>query len=362
MSNRLPSAESKTAGAAGSAAEGRERELRALIAPVAEELEASSAAFNVELDCSSEAVRDVSAHVRRYRGKRLRAAVVLLTGRTFGPPTPSHIKIAAIVEMIHMATLAHDDVLDRADVRRRVPTVNARFGNEIAVLLGDWIYARAFAMSTRLENQTCSRVLSEITATVCRGEIEQTRAKYDFQLSQDRYIEIIDAKTASLYAASAELGALYAGAPESVVSRARDFGRSLGLAFQVIDDCLDFDGAEEVVGKSLGTDIEEGKITLPIIKMMERVDAAGRDRVRAVFEDARDAMLQNGAAGSASTRQSYAAALLAPELQLKEALEASYAVARGHVHDALEAARALPAGPARDCLTSMAAYVLARRW
>ena len=205
-----------------------------------------------ELDCASEGVREVSAHALRYRGKRLRAAASLLTARALTPtpekvgngaarlPEPQ-IKIAAIVEMIHMATLVHDDVLDHADVRRRVPTVNSRHGNEVAVLLGDWIYARAFCISTRLTDQTCSRILSEVTATICRGEIEQSKAKYDFDLDPERYLSIIDAKTASLYQAACELGARYAlepPVPGKLVSAAAQYGRNLGLAFQIVDDCL----------------------------------------------------------------------------------------------------------------------------
>lgn len=348
------------------ASEARELELRSLVAPIAAELEASSVELNRELEGQSAAVREISAHARRYRGKRLRAAVVLLTARACGSVTPAHVRIAAIVEMIHMATLVHDDVLDRADVRRRVPTVNSRFGNNAAVLLGDWIYARAFAMSTQLENQSCSRILAEITATVCRGEIEQSRARHDFTLSQDRYIEMIDAKTAALYAASTELGALYAGASAKVVAQAREFGRALGLAFQIVDDCLDLDGAEEIVGKSLGTDIAEGKITLPVIYMMRELKDSQRARVEEIFNFARE--LDSSESSSVqspewSARIAEAARRLSdPELKLREALKASYAMADHYIRVSLDCLQSLPASPARDCLQSMAGYVLQRRW
>ncbi|MBI3817627.1 MAG: polyprenyl synthetase family protein [Planctomycetes bacterium] len=349
----------------------RERELRALVAPIAEELELSSVELNrelsgTELSSTSAAVLEISAHARRYRGKRLRAAVVLLAGRACGSLTSSHVKIAAIVEMIHMATLVHDDVLDHADTRRRVPTVNSRFGNNVAVLLGDWTYARAFALSTKLEEQACSRILAEITATVCRGEIEQSRARLDFTISEDRYIEMIDAKTASLYAASAELGALYAGANESVVTKARDYGRALGLAFQIVDDCLDLDGSEEVVGKSLGTDVSEGKITLPIIYMMRDSNDAQRARIREIFTIAKQ--FQDETNGELLTPEAHAKSaanaqkLLAPEFRLREGLEASYALADRYIHSAVESLQSLPACPARNCLQSMAEYILHRRW
>jgi octaprenyl-diphosphate synthase len=338
----------------------RERELRALVAPIAEELELSTRELNTELDCESPAVRDVSAHARMVRGKRLRAAVALLVAKALQRQNGArlaepHIKIAAIVEMIHMATLVHDDVLDRAETRRRMPTVNAKFGNQVAVLLGDWIYARAFCISTRLADQTCSRVLSEVTATICRGEIEQSRAKYDFGLTRDRYIAMIFAKTASLYEASCDLGAWYAGASAECCEAAREFGRSLGLAFQIVDDCLDFDGAEAVVGKSLGTDVVEGKITLPIIHLLRRHDAAGHARVAELFHQVREAGGAPAAAHRAMTQ-------LRAEFDLESAVAESYAEAQRYAAAAREALKPFPRSEARECLDRMAEYVLDRRW
>ncbi|MFN0206068.1 MAG: polyprenyl synthetase family protein [Planctomycetota bacterium] len=353
--------------------EQRERELHALIAPIADELEASSVELNNELDCNSEGVREIALHARRYRGKRLRAAVVLLTGKACGRLVPEHTKIAAIVEMIHMATLVHDDVLDRADLRRRVPTVNAKFGNNTAVLLGDWIYARAFAKSTKMNDQTCSRLLAEVTATVCRGEIEQSRAKYDFTLTEDRYIQMIDAKTASLYAASSELGARYACESELLVHNSREFGKNLGLAFQIVDDCLDLDGSEAVVGKSLGTDIAEGKITLPMIYMLQGAGDAASARVQSLFNAARELEHASGEPASNGNihnsnihkgplQASAVLKLLVSEFQLSPAIERAYAEADRYIARALKHLQALPPSPARECLDSMAKYILERRW
>jgi octaprenyl-diphosphate synthase len=228
-----------------------------------------------------------------------------------------------------------------------VPTVNARFGNEVAVLLGDWIYARAFSISTRLESQVCSRVLSEVTATICRGEIEQTRARYDFGLTEERYFSMIDAKTASLYAASCELGARYANAPEEGARAVGRFGHALGRAFQIVDDCLDLDGAEQVVGKSLGTDVNEGKVTLPILKLLARADSATRRRVDAIYRS-------EPAAQRVETLRS--------ELDVAQALEAAYADADRCLREAVAHLDGIPASPARDCLGAMAEYVLVRRW
>ncbi|MBL8695109.1 MAG: polyprenyl synthetase family protein [Planctomycetes bacterium] len=334
-------------------AEVREVELHELTAPIAKELDASSDRMIRELDSDSEAVREVLGSVHRYRGKRLRAANVLLVGRACEGPgigrglSAEHIKIAAIVELIHVATLVHDDVLDRAEVRRRTPTVNARHGNQAAVLLGDWIYARAFGISTKMESQTCSRVLADVTATICRGEIEQCRAKYNFDLTEEEYLRAIDAKTAELYAAACLLGAHYAGASDALAQAMERFGRKLGLAFQIVDDCLDLDGSEDVVGKSLGTDIAEGKITLPIIDLLRRVDSGGRRRLEAIFRDESDPRR---------------VATLAREFDLAASLHLSYQTAERLRLEAVSELDALPASRARDCLRGAADYVLRRRW
>jgi octaprenyl-diphosphate synthase len=332
----------------------RERELRALVAPIERELELSSDLMMKELESPSAPVAEVSAHARRYRGKRLRAAVSLLTGKAALAAAPkrggekgltdAHVKIAAIVEMIHMATLVHDDVLDHADVRRRVPTVNSLYGNQVAVLLGDWIYARAFCISTRLEDQTCSRLLSDVTATLCQGEIEQSRAKYKLALGLDEYFAIIDAKTAALYAASCELGARYAGAPDPLVKSAGEFGRSLGVAFQIVDDCLDFEGAEDVVGKSLGTDAAEGKITLPMIFALKGMTPARRRRFEEILREGAGTGPNGGTALTA----------LRGEFDMARAVAESYGEARRFAGAAVRALDAFPPSEARTCLETMA--------
>ncbi len=340
----------KSAAREGRATDVRQNDLRRLVAPVARELELSSAGLLRELDSDSEAVRDVVSQLHCVRGKRLRAACVLLVGRAClgdRPMTPAHLEIASIVELIHMATLVHDDVLDRADVRRTVETVNSRFGNEVAVLLGDWIYARAFSISTRLDDQTCSRVLSDVTATICRGEIEQSRAKYDFGLDEARYLETIEAKTASLYASSCELGARYAMAADSVVAAARRFGLELGIAFQIVDDCLDLDGSEDVVGKSLGTDIAEGKITHPVIALLRTAPPRGRARIAEIFRS-------EGIEDRVAT--------LWREFDVRAALEVSYGLAQRSAGAALAALEPFPPSAAKQSLVAMAEYVLSRRW
>lgn len=257
--------------------------LARLFGPVAGGMARMRRALEEQLSAPSPAVRDMTNHVSRFRGKQLRAALVLLCGEASGNTTDEHAKVAAIVEMIHLATLVHDDILDGAEVRRRVACVNQRWNNQVAVLLGDFLYARAFGLSTTLSSGLCSRLLSETTARLCVGEIEQSTRRYDFELSQEEYERIAGAKTASLYSAACELGARYPGGNERVGDLMRRFGWDLGLAFQIIDDVLDLTGTTQELGKTAGTDVEDGKITLPVLHAYRHADASTRAAIRDVY-------------------------------------------------------------------------------
>jgi len=224
-------------------------------------------------------------HAARFKGKRLRPAQVLLAGKALGGLGEDHVRVAAVVELIHTATLIHDDILDDATLRRKLPTLHTLYGIEASLLLGDYIYAVAFTVSTTLEDQTCSRVLGEVTRTVCQGEISQVLFKGKTDLSEEDYLEIIGAKTASLYGAACELGAHYAGASPETRERFRSYGYNLGLAFQVVDDLLDLAGEEEKVGKTLGSDIAKGKMTLPLIRVFQAAGDEGRAELDRVFRD-----------------------------------------------------------------------------
>ena len=236
-----------------------------------------------ELVAESDAVSDMTDHIARFRGKQLRAAVCLLAGDATGNSTAEHATIAAVVEMIHLATLVHDDVLDGAEVRRRVACVNQRWDNQVAVLLGDFLYARAFHLSTLLSSRLCSRVLSTTTQKICAGEIDQAGLRYDFDMSVERYEAIAGAKTAALYSAACELGARYPGGRDEVGNELAMFGWETGLAFQIIDDCLDLSGTEAAVGKSVGNDVEDGKVTRPVLWTYARASDATRSAIRDVY-------------------------------------------------------------------------------
>ncbi|MFN0243135.1 MAG: polyprenyl synthetase family protein [Planctomycetota bacterium] len=321
--------------------------LERMIAPVAEGMVRMRELLAAQVRESSHAVTDMTDHVGRFRGKQLRGALVLLSGEATGNVTDEHPAIAAIVEMIHLATLVHDDVLDGAQVRRHVACVNQRWDNQVAVLLGDFLYARAFALSTDLSSRLASRVLSETTRRLCVGEIEQSTLRYDFEMSQELYERISGAKTASLYAAACELGARYPGGREELGLLMRQYGYEIGLAFQIVDDCLDVVGEERTVGKSVGNDVEDGKITLPVLVAYRDADEATRARVRDVFTQQ----------GLAQRRERLRAVC-----DLSAGVEYSLARAAALVEHARARLSELPLSPARSALEDLGAFVLERRF
>jgi octaprenyl-diphosphate synthase len=283
--------------------------------------------------------------VSGYRGKQIRPALVCLSGKAIGRLNEDHIAVAKVVELLHTATLIHDDVLDGARLRRRTPTVNALYGPEAPILLGDYIYALAFHLSVELEDPTCSRVLSAVVRRMCQGEITQILHRFDFDWTESRYTDVITEKTALLYGSACRLGGFYAGGRGAALSSLERFGTELGIAFQIVDDCLDLDGDEDVVGKSLGTDLGKGKLTLPLLFLLN--DRRDAPRLRALIEsDAPD--------GEKLRR-------LRGEFDLELAVRRSIKVADERIARALAALRELPESPARDNLEAMAVYVLERR-
>jgi octaprenyl-diphosphate synthase len=321
--------------------------LERLVAPIAEDLGRMREILARQLAERSHAVSDMTDHVARFRGKQLRGALVLLSGDATGNITDEHPAIAAIVEMIHLATLVHDDVLDGAEVRRRVACVNQRWDNQVAVLLGDFLYARAFALSTDLSSRLASRALAEATRRICVGEIEQSTLRYDFELSDERCEAIASAKTATLYAVACELGARYPGGRDDVGQELWQYGQEIGLAFQLVDDCLDVVGEEAVVGKSVGQDVEDGKITLPVLHAYRSAGRAAQARVREIYT-------QPGL-----TRR---VELLREACDLAGGVESAMARAADLARSARARVAKLPESPARAALEDLAGYVVERRW
>jgi octaprenyl-diphosphate synthase len=209
-------------------------------------------------------------------GKHLRPALVALTANALGEAGEAHERVAVIIEMVHLATLVHDDVMDEAEIRRGQLSMAANWGNEIAVLFGDCLFAQALKLAASFPTPDVCRAVAAATNTVCAGEILQTQHRRDFQFTQERYFKVLEMKTAELFALSCELSAFLSGAPADSRLALRQFGLAFGTAYQIYDDCVDLFGSEAVAGKSLGTDLAKGKLTLPVLLVWERADAADR--------------------------------------------------------------------------------------
>ncbi|QDT68273.1 Octaprenyl-diphosphate synthase [Planctomycetes bacterium MalM25] len=238
-----------------------------LFAPIAPALERVEQRLQAELTSDDPRVDEVVRHGYRLGGKRLRPALVLLAGGAVGEATADHELLGVVVEMIHTATLVHDDVLDEAELRRHVDTVNARWGNEKSVLLGDFLFSHAFYLAATLDGNAAEacRLIGRSTNRVCHGELRQTLSEGDLSLSKEAYYDIIDGKTAELCACCCRLGAVYAGATAEQADAMESFGRNLGMAFQIADDLLDLTGDEATTGKTTGADLAKQKMTLPLI-------------------------------------------------------------------------------------------------
>ena len=221
------------------------------------------------------------------RGKRLRPLLALLSGGATGGVTAGHVDLAVIVELIHVATLVHDDIMDEAERRRSQPTVNARWGNSLSVLLGDCLFAQALNLSTNFDNAEISRAIARSARDVCSGEIIQTQRRFDLHLAIDDYLRIIKMKTGSLFAVAAELGATINGAEADVIQSMKAFGFKFGAAYQIYDDCLDIAGSENATGKTLGTDLRKGKMTLPVLTLLQNTPAIEREHCCELILDGR---------------------------------------------------------------------------
>lgn len=259
---------------------------RLAFAPVAADIAEADRLFADALAGHRSPVAPLISHLKHYRGKRLRPALLLLTAKACGGVTANHHILAAAVEMIHTATLVHDDVLDEATTRRHIPTFNAEWGNKVSILLGDMLFTQAFHITSRVDRRACE-LIGEATNRVCAGELKQVCHRGDWHLSEADYFDILDGKTAALTAVCGRLGAVYAGASEETADRMAEYGRCVGLAFQIADDLLDLTGDEAKAGKTLGTDLEEGKLTLPLIHALHTLPQVQAEELRELARGSR---------------------------------------------------------------------------
>jgi octaprenyl-diphosphate synthase len=259
--------------------------LESLTECIRPQLEAVGRLFHDELQSDLPAVNALVKHVSRFRGKMLRPCLVLLCGKATGELTDGHVVVATVVEMVHMATLVHDDVLDEAELRRKGATINHLKGNEAAVMLGDYLISHSFHLCSSLKSQMPSREIGRTTNEVCEGELLQIDNRNNLNLTEETYFDIIGRKTAGLTATCCLLGARLSGADEAVAKKLDTFGRALGTAFQIQDDLLDITGDTATVGKTLGIDAEKGKLTLPMIHFLRTAPAEHRALMRSLLSD-----------------------------------------------------------------------------
>ncbi len=230
-------------------------------------------------------VKQVGEYIISAGGKRIRPALAVLFANAHGYHGKSHHTLAAIVEFIHTATLLHDDVVDESSLRRGRKTANALFGNAASVLVGDFLYTRSFQMMVGLQNMRIMDILADATNVIAEGEVLQLLNMHDPDVSEERYLQVIRSKTAKLFEAATSLGALIANASEVDIEAAAEYGRSLGTAFQLIDDVLDYSGNAADIGKNVGDDLREGKPTLPLIYLMQNGTEYQRNLVRECIEN-----------------------------------------------------------------------------
>jgi octaprenyl-diphosphate synthase len=315
-----------------------------LYAPIAAELADAERIFQDELKSRFPFVQQLVDHCADFQGKRLRPALVLFSGLASGSVSRAHSVLAAVVEMIHTATLVHDDILDEAMIRRHAATVNAEWGNETAVLLGDYLFTHAFHLAASLDSTRACRWIGHATNKVCEGEMQQVHHRGNLELDEADYFAIIEGKTAELTAVACRLGASYAGAAEATVSALERYGRNLGIAFQIADDVLDIWGEERITGKSLGTDLEKQKLTLPVIYLLRLVEPRDAATIRGLLSDA-----------NADLRRQ-----LRPYLENTGALDRAWQLAKQHVEQALDALDCLSDSDAKNVLHTLAQYVVRR--
>ena len=257
------------------------------MAPISADMLLVDRTIRARLDSDVALIKTISEYIVAAGGKRLRPAVVLLVARALSYRGERHVNLAAVIEFIHTATLLHDDVVDESDLRRGRQTANAMFGNAASVLVGDFLYSRSFQMMVEAGDERVMHIMADATNRIAEGEVLQLLNIHDPSVNEDRYFEVVERKTATLFEAGARIAAVIAGAGTDVEDCCASYGASLGRAFQIIDDVLDYSGESEEIGKRLGDDLREGKMTLPLIHALRCAAPAQRDFVTAAVRDGR---------------------------------------------------------------------------
>lgn len=297
------------------------------------------------LDSTVPLVGQVARYIIAAGGKRLRPALLLLTCGSLGYQGAQRFNLAAVVEFIHTATLLHDDVVDDSSLRRGNATANETFGNPASVLVGDFLYSRAFQMMVGAQNMHIMQVLADATNVIAEGEVQQLMNMHNAALDEAGYLQVIRSKTAKLFEASARVGAILSGSSAAMEKNCAEYGQALGTAFQVIDDVLDYTGDAAVMGKNLGDDLREGKTTLPLIAAMQRGRTSECAIIKTAIETGGVAMLDQ----------------VVSIVRATGALDVARLAATQEAQRAITVARRLPPGPHTECLIQLAAQLLTRQ-
>jgi len=312
--------------------------------PMADDLAQVDAVIHRRLASEVALINQISHYIVTAGGKRIRPRLVLLFADALGFTGPEKFELAATVEFIHTATLLHDDVVDESSLRRGRQTANALFGNAASVLVGDFLYSRAFQMMVGVNRMRVLDVLADATNVIAEGEVLQLMNMHDPDLAVEDYLRVIRYKTAKLFEASARLGAVLADAPHAVEEACADYGRSLGTAFQLVDDLLDYEGDTHALGKNVGDDLREGKPTLPLLVAMSRSTEDERQMIRHAIEHGEVARLDE----------------IIALVRRTGALEATREAARAQADKARDALSALPSSRAKDLLLESCARSVER--
>jgi octaprenyl-diphosphate synthase len=322
------------------------RQIRQVFGPVLDRLEEVEAFFEREFEGTQPMVRDVATYVLGSGGKRLRPALVLLVSRMLGYKGERDVRYAAVVEMIHTATLIHDDIIDGSDLRRGNATANNTWGNQTSVVVGDWLYTRTMDLCLELGDIDVMRVLTSATLRMTEGEILADRVRGRVDIDESTYMDITQRKTAELFAAACALPALFQPATLHLTERLLDFGRSVGISFQLVDDLLDFTAARSDLGKPVMADLLEGRVTLPIILLLRRADQRTHDRLASVV--------------SSGTFEAISEDEILQMVRTSGVLEEVRGRAQAHAAEAADRAQAFPPGPERDALIRASQMLLER--
>ncbi len=319
--------------------------LSSIQALVSKELKEVDQLILSNLSSSVTLINDIGQHLILSGGKRLRPLIVLLSAKAFDYQGRRHLQLATIIEFFHTSSLLHDDVVDNSQLRRGKKTANNIWGSKASVLVGDYIFSKAFQMLATIDHAPVLSILAQASHTITQGEVEQLMNCHNPNLAESHYLKIIRCKTAALFSAASQMGPVLTQASQHEIDAMQDFGQHLGCAFQMIDDALDYQSSAETMGKNIGEDLAEGKVTLPVLYALSQTDTKTRSQLKAAIEDGDQAL--DG---------------MVEAIKACGAIEYTCQRAEKEINSAVTALLSIKASPYRDALESLAVFNLERTY